>query len=55
MLGPDGEGRRDCPWVGDLALQMQKRDAATVAELEPGIVENAAKALWSILPGRSMV
>jgi Fe-Mn family superoxide dismutase len=40
---------------GDLAVQMQKRDATTVAELDPGIVENAAKALWIILPGRSMV
>jgi Fe-Mn family superoxide dismutase len=40
---------------GDLAVQMHKRDATTVAELDPGIVENAAKALWIILPGRSMV
>ncbi|HEV2774233.1 MAG TPA: superoxide dismutase [Solirubrobacteraceae bacterium] len=39
----------------DLALQMQKHKVTTVAELEPGIVENAAKALWIILPGRSMV
>jgi hypothetical protein len=34
---------------------MQKHNAATVAELEPGIVENAARALWIILPGRAMV
>ena len=40
---------------GDLALQMQKHNATTVAELDPGIVENAAKALWIILPGRAMV
>ena len=40
---------------GDLAAHMQKHNATTVAELEPGVVENAAKALWIILPGRSMV
>jgi Fe-Mn family superoxide dismutase len=40
---------------GDLAVQMQKHNVTTVAELDPGIVENAAKALWIILPGRSMV
>ena len=40
---------------GDLALQMQKHNATTVAELDPGIVETAALALWIILPGRSMV
>jgi len=40
---------------GDLATQMQRQGATTVAELEPGVVENAAKALWIILPGRSMV
>ncbi|HEV2059142.1 MAG TPA: Fe-Mn family superoxide dismutase, partial [Solirubrobacteraceae bacterium] len=40
---------------GELAVQMQKHNATTVAELEPGIVENSAKALWIILPGRSMV
>jgi Fe-Mn family superoxide dismutase len=39
----------------DLALQMQKHDVNTVAELDPGIVEHAARALWIILPGRSMV
>ena len=39
----------------DLALQMQKHKVNTVAELDPGIVEHAARALWIILPGRSMV
>ncbi len=39
----------------DLALQMQKRKVTTVAELEPGLVEHAAKELWIIPPERSMV
>jgi len=39
----------------DLALQMQKHKVNTVAELDPGIVEQAARTLWIILPGRSMV
>jgi Fe-Mn family superoxide dismutase len=40
---------------GDLAAQMQKRNATTVAELDPGIVEHAAKELWIIPPDRSMI
>ncbi|MDP2709697.1 MAG: superoxide dismutase [Solirubrobacteraceae bacterium] len=39
----------------DLAEQMRKHDVATVAELDPGIVEQAAQELWIIPPGRSMV
>jgi Fe-Mn family superoxide dismutase len=39
----------------DLALQMQKRNVTTVAELEPGLVEHAAKELWIVPPDRSMV
>ncbi len=40
---------------GDLALQMQKAKVTTVAELEPGAIEQAAIALWVIPPDRSMV
>ena len=39
----------------DLAVNMQKRNAATVAELDPGIVEKAAIELWIVPPDRSMV
>jgi len=34
---------------------MQKRKAATVADLDPGIVEKAAIELWIVPPNRSMV
>ena len=40
---------------GDLADTMRKRGAATVAELDPGLVEKAALELWIIPPERSMV
>ena len=40
---------------GDLADTMRKRGAATVAELDPGLVEKAALELWIIPPDRSMV
>jgi Fe-Mn family superoxide dismutase len=40
---------------GDLAATMQKRNAATVADLDPGIVERAAIELWIVPPDRSMV
>ena len=33
---------------GDLADTMKKRGAATVAELDPGLVEKAALELWII-------
>ena len=39
----------------DLASQLQKRDVTTVAELDPGVVERAAKDLWIIPPDRSMI
>jgi superoxide dismutase, Fe-Mn family len=39
---------------GDLALQMQKAKVTTVAELEPGVIEQAALTLWIIPPERSM-
>jgi Fe-Mn family superoxide dismutase len=39
----------------DLSVNMQKRKAATVAELDPGIVEKAAVELWIVPPDRSMV
>ena len=38
----------------DLAANLQKRGAATVAELEPGMVETMAKEVWVIPPGRAM-
>ncbi len=40
---------------GDLAQTMQKRNAANVADLDPGLVERAAIELWIIPPDRSMV
>ncbi len=39
----------------DLAVNMQKRNADTVADLDPGIVERAAIELWIVPPDRSMV
>jgi Fe-Mn family superoxide dismutase len=39
----------------DLALQMQKAKVNTVEELDPGVIEQAAIALWVIPPERSMV
>ena len=39
----------------DLAVTMQKRKATTVADLDPGLVEHAAKELWIVPPDRSMV
>jgi Fe-Mn family superoxide dismutase len=39
----------------DLAVNMQKRKAQTVADLDPGIVEKAAIELWIVPPDRSMV
>ncbi|MEA2189309.1 MAG: superoxide dismutase, Fe-Mn family [Solirubrobacteraceae bacterium] len=39
----------------DLAKTLSGRGATTVADLDPGIVEAAAKELWIVLPGRSMV
>jgi Fe-Mn family superoxide dismutase len=39
----------------DLALQMQKAKVTTVAELEPGVIEQAALTLWIIPPERSMI
>ncbi len=40
---------------GDLADTLGKRGAATVADLDPGLVEKAALELWIIPPDRSMV
>ena len=39
----------------DLAQALDKRGAATVADLDAGLVAASAKELWIILPGRSMV
>jgi hypothetical protein len=39
----------------ELAKTLSGRGATTVADLDPGIVEAAAKELWIVLPGRSMV
>jgi Fe-Mn family superoxide dismutase len=40
---------------GDLATTLKKREAATVADLDPGLVEKAAIELWIVPPDRSMV
>jgi hypothetical protein len=40
---------------GELARLMDAADAATVAELEPGAVEQRAQRLWVVPPGGSLL